>query len=244
MSDRVSGSGRQWRFDWRLLLFSGVFLPVLLALGFWQLDRAGEKQARLAQWEIQSNQLDWPAHLKAGLEVGQPVELEGRYQDRTWLLDNRTRDGAPGYEVLTLFQPEQGQPLVVNRGWIQAPRRRDQLPDIESPSAAVVLSGRLREYPEPPVLMDTPVDQSQWPRRVQALTREDARSVSSTVASLIMRLDDPTQPGAYRADWAPDRMGVQTHYGYAVQWFSLATALIVLTVVASYRKTESTDDNG
>ena len=33
-------------------------------------------------------------------------------------------------------------------------------------------------------------------------------------------------------------MGAQTHYGYALQWFSLALALVVLTVIASYRKTE------
>jgi cytochrome oxidase assembly protein ShyY1 len=244
MSDPVSASGRQWRLDWRLLLFSGLFLPVLLSLGFWQLDRADEKKVRLAQWEIQSNQLDWPEHLQAGLTVGQPVDLRGRYQDKTWLLDNRTRNGAPGYEVLTLFQPEQGKPLVINRGWVKAPRRRDELPDIQIPTGSVDLSGRLSEYPVPPVLMDTAVDQSQWPRRVQVLTRQDARNVSKTVASLILRLDDTSQPGAYRADWAPDRMGVQTHYGYAVQWFSLATALIVLTVVASYRKTERKDDNG
>jgi cytochrome oxidase assembly protein ShyY1 len=39
-------------------------------------------------------------------------------------------------------------------------------------------------------------------------------------------------------------MGPQTHYGYAAQWFSLAAALIILTVVASYRKTGNDDDNG
>lgn len=244
MADPASGSGRQWRFDWRLLLFSGLFLPLLLGLGIWQLDRADEKKARLAQWEIQSNQLDWPGHLQAGLKVGQPVKLRGRYRDRTWLLDNRTRDGAPGYEVLTLFQPDEGKPVVVNRGWVLAPRRRDELPDIQTPSGAVELSGRLNDYPDPPVLVETEADKAQWPKRVQALTRRDAEDVNGEVASLILRLEDASQPGAYRADWAPDRMGVQTHYGYAVQWFSLATALIVLTLVASYRKTERNEDNG
>ncbi|MGM0571288.1 MAG: SURF1 family cytochrome oxidase biogenesis protein, partial [Pseudomonadota bacterium] len=47
------------------------------------------------------------------------------------------------------------------------------------------------------------------------------------------------QPGAFRADWEPDMMGPQTHYGYALQWFSLAAALIILTIIASYRKQES-----
>lgn len=244
MSDPVSGSARRWRLDWRLLVFSGLFLPVLLFLGTWQLDRADEKTALLAQWEVENNQLDWHAHLEAGLAAGQPVTLSGRYRDMTWLLDNRTRDGAPGYEVLTLFQPEEGKPLVVNRGWIQAPRRRDELPELSTPSEAVVLSGRLSEYPVPPVLMETSEVMAQWPRRVQVLTQPDVEGVVEKVASLIMRLEGTSQPGAYRADWAPDRMGPQTHYGYAFQWFSLAAALIILTVVASYRKTGTNDDNG
>ncbi len=237
-------SNRRWCFDWRLLVFSGLFLPALLFLGVWQLDRAEEKEVLLAQWETRSNQLDWPAHLEQGLEPGQPVTLRGRYRSITWLLDNRTRDGAPGYEVLTLFQPEAGTPLVINRGWVQAPRRREQLPDVQTPSGAVTLSGRLSDYPQPPVLMETPQSQGQWPRRVQALARSDVEAAGQAAAPLIMRLDDSDQPGAYRADWAPDLMGPQTHYGYAVQWFSLALALVILTLVASYRKTGNNDDNG
>lgn len=245
MSDPVPGSVRRWRADWRLLLFAGLFLPLLLTLGVWQLERAEEKKQQLAQWEVQSTELSWPEHLDSGLKAGQPLMLAGRYQkDATWLLDNRTRDGAPGYEVLTLFQPDQGSALVVNRGWVQAPRTREQLPEINTPTGRVTLSGRLSDYPEPPVLMNTSTDQSQWPRRVQALTQANAESISPGVAALVMRLDGPKEPGALRADWAPDRMGPQTHYGYAVQWFSLAIALVILTAVASYRKTGNDNDNG
>lgn len=242
MSDPVSGSGRQWRFDWRLLLFTGLFLPLLISLGLWQLERADEKQVTLEQWEKQSGDLDWPAQLEAGLEAGQPVTLTGQYAENTWLLDNRTRDGAAGYEVLTLFSPDQGKPLVVNRGWVLAPRRRDELPAITTPPETVVLSGRLSEYPEPPVLMENSSEQTHWPRRVQALKQTDVEALGVSGAPLVLRLEGPDQPGAYRADWAPDYMGPQTHYGYAAQWFSLALALVILTAIASYRKTGNDND--
>ena len=89
-------------------------------------------------------------------------------------------------------------------------------------------------------------DKAGWPKRTQSLSHGKAREIESDVASLVLRLSGPEQPGAYRADWAPDRMGPQTHYGYAVQWFSLAIALVILTVVASYRKTgvRNHNDNG
>lgn len=244
MSDRVSGSGRQWRFDWRLVLFTGLFLPLLIGLGIWQLDRAAEKQVILEQWQSQSGSLDWSRHTEAGLEAGQPVTLRGLYGESTWLLDNRTRDGAAGYEVLTLFRPDQGKPLVVNRGWVLAPRRRAELPEITTPAEPVVLSGRLSEYPEPPVLMESPTEETGWPRRVQSLKERDVEVSGGSVSRLILRLDGRDQPGAYRADWAPDYMSAQTHYGYAMQWFSLALALVILTAIASYRKTGNDNDQG
>jgi cytochrome oxidase assembly protein ShyY1 len=83
-----------------------------------------------------------------------------------------------------------------------------------------------------------------WPRRVQALKEEDVETPGVSVSPLVLRLDGRDQPGAYRADWAPDYMGPQTHYGYATQWFSLALALVILTVAASYRKTGNDNDDG
>jgi surfeit locus 1 family protein len=243
MSDPTGRSRRQWHFDWRLLVFAGFFLPVLVGLGTWQLERAGEKETQLEQWQKEAGDLNWPQQLTEGLEAGQPVSISGRYSDISWLLDNRTRDGAPGYEVLTLFYPDEGSPVVVNRGWVQAPRRRDQLPDISHPSGELVVKGRLSEFPEPPVLKSVPSGKTDWPKRTQSLSHGQAQEIQDDVASLVLRLSGTEQPGAYRADWAPDRMGPQTHYGYAVQWFSLAIALVILTVVASYRKTGTSKHN-
>ena len=233
---------RQWHFDWRLLVFSGVFLPLLVSLGVWQLNRAEEKQVLLEQWQQEAENLAWQDMVSGDLNSGRPVTLTGMYGSRNWLLDNRTREGAPGYEVLTEFRPLEGPPVVINRGWVQAPRTRAELPDIATPEGIFTLEGRISDYPVPPVLVDQPAAEDQWPRRVQSLPKQAARLEIPELPDRIVRLSGERQPGAYRADWEPDLMGPQTHYGYATQWFALAVALTILTVVASYRKRELSKD--
>ena len=241
MSEHESRT-RVWRPDWRLWLLALLILPVLVGLGFWQLDRAGEKERLLAQWSNVDQASHWHELEHDGAATGQPVSVSGRYDEPVWLLDNRTRDGAPGYEVLSLFRPVAGPPVVVNRGWVQAERRRDQLPTIATPDGEVNIVARVADYPVPPMLADASLAGkgiADWPLRVQALPRKLVATVEPDVAPRVLRLDDPDQPGAFRADWEPDMMGPQTHYGYALQWFSMAAALIILTIIASYRKQES-----
>lgn len=217
------------------MLFSGLLLPLLLGLGVWQLERADFKQQQQAQWQQGTSSLAWPQLAKQSLDAGRPVQLSGLYGDTTWLLDNRTRDGRAGYEVLTVFHPVEGPPLLINRGWTVAPRTRQQLPDTAVTQKLVQISGRLAPFPEPPVLATVDAGVG-WPRRVQSLPHEMAQDVVPQLPELLLRLDDEHQPGALRADWAPDRMAAATHYGYATQWFALALLLTILTVVASYRK--------
>lgn len=234
---------RQWHTDWRLMVFTGAFLPLLIALGIWQLNRAEEKQILLDQWQQEAQNLNWPEQVASGLDNGRPVTVTGLYGERSWLLDNRTRDGMAGYEVLTAFYPLQGPPVLVNRGWVAAPRTRNELPDVTPPDGVYSLTGRVGQYPEPPVLSGETAPTEGWPRRVQMLPGAVARSEIADLPAAIIRLQGSEQPGAYRADWEPDLMGPQTHYGYATQWFALAVVLTILSVVASYRKTGSNNDN-
>lgn len=225
------------------MIFTGAFLPLLIGLGIWQLGRAEEKQILLDQWQQEAQNLDWPEQVAIGLENGRPVTVTGLYGKRSWLLDNRTRDGIAGYEVLTDFHPLQGPPVLVNRGWVAAPRTRNKLPDVPAPEGVFSLTGRLSPYPEPPVLSETTEQPEGWPRRVQMLPGAVARAEVAGLPSAIIRLQDHEQAGAFRADWEPDLMGPQTHYGYATQWFALAVVLTILSVLASYRKTGSNNDN-
>ncbi|MBK1872472.1 SURF1 family protein [Marinobacter sp. 1-3A] len=234
---------RKWQLNWRLMVFTGAFLPLLVGLGIWQLNRAEEKQVLLEQWQQEAQNLDWAEQVASGLDSGRPITVTGLFGEQSWLLDNRTRDGIAGYEVITAFHPLRGPAVLVNRGWIAAPRTRNQLPDVAPPEGVFSISGRLNPYPEPPVLSTKTAVAEGWPRRIQTLPAQVARVEIPELPDAIIRLNSSEQPGAYRADWEPDLMGPQTHYGYATQWFALALVLTILSVVASYRKTGSNNDN-
>lgn len=216
-----------------------VFLPLLLWLGFWQLGRAEEKIAQQERWDT-LNPEEWP--LSGQANEGQPVIITGHYvSSRQWLLDNRTRDGRAGYEVLTLLEPTEGPPVVVNRGWVAGMRNREDLPEVYVSSGILRLEARVAEWPSPPVI-GAVKQQAGWPKRVQSLTHEAAAETSAEpVSELFLRLADEQQPGALRADWPPSLTGASTHYGYAAQWFGLAVALVILSIIASFRKTRSKD---
>ncbi|WP_246065432.1 SURF1 family protein [Hydrocarboniclastica marina] len=235
----VSIRNHHWQPDWRLWLVALVLFPLLIWLGFWQLGRAEEKIQLEKNWQ-ELAPVQWP--LSADAAEGQPILLEGHYMPgKQWLLDNRTRNGQAGYEILSLFQPTVGPVVVVNRGWIPGTRDRSVLPDIPVSGDRQRVESRRAPWPAPPILggVEEPVG---WPKRVQFLTHELAlMHVDAPVSEHFLRLANSGQPGALRIDWEPPHSGVSTHYGYAVQWFGLAIALCVLTLVASFRRDREPD---
>ena len=90
---------------------------------------------------------------------------------------------------------------------------------------------------ETPVLKDDLGYQSiAWPKRVQSLDWEKIRRENQ--GSLVVgqfRLSDQQQPGAYLADWPSPSVTPSKHTGYAVQWFALSVALVLLSIFACWR---------
>ena len=137
----------RWQWNWKILLFAALFLPLTLALGFWQLDRAVEKERELAQLEARRT---GEPQLLSSLDVDadqnyRPVVATGRFlAGRYFMLANRVRDGQPGYEVLAPFQPDDMQQAVlVNRGWIAGSVDPTDLPPVAEAAGQVSLRGYL-----------------------------------------------------------------------------------------------------
>ena len=138
---------RRFSFKPRLLPTAAAVLGILLTAGAgnWQLNRAAEK-ARLQQRIEQADQQP-PIHLGAAQVnpadvVYFHVEASGEFKpDGTVYVDNRVRDGVPGYEVVTPLHIDGGAYVLVNRGWVRADVSRSRLPAVPLPQAPVTVEG-------------------------------------------------------------------------------------------------------
>lgn len=231
----------------RLTAFVLLFLPIVLALGFWQLRRAEEKaalEARAAERAARPPRPidEVPQPVPAELELLR-VQVEGTVlRERVLLLDNRTWQGRPGYEVWAPVLHAPGRAVLVSFGWVAAPRRRSELPEPALPPGRIRLSGRLLLADDgPPVFGGS--EETGWPRRVQRIDPEAQDRLFPSVSLAPWRIvADPDAPGVATWTWAPVRMSADRHRAYAAQWFGLGAVLVVGWLAASLRRVHAGDE--
>ena len=236
---------RGFSFDpeWRITLLSAILLPLLVALGFWQLQRASEKAELSAAWEARQQQAPVPViglwDAPAGELAYRSVSMRGHFLDKEYfLLDNRILGGRFGYEVLGIMQLDTGDGLVlVNRGWIAGDPARLELPRVPSISGEVAVAGTVYVAPGAPYLLAEQQLQPGWPKLLQAIEMDKlaaalAELEAGPVFPYPVRLAQG-QPGALEVDWQVVNVSPEKHRAYAVQWFTMAAVLFVFYLLRS-----------
>lgn len=240
-------------------------LGLFLSLGRWQWSRAEFKETLLQDF-MQGEEsrvlgarstTDWPRYTT--------VEVKGRWdRERQFLLDNRTRDGRAGYEVLTPLRLPDGRWLIVNRGWIPFDGYRDRLPDVasalpggiaDSTADTATLSlvrGRLDELPSAGLAggRAAPELAGEWPKVTSFPQAEELAAALVTpndpaprIEARVLLLDAEVE-GGYLRDWRPFAAGKgpEQNWSYAIQWWSFAVLLLVLYVTLNLQKRDEHDD--
>lgn len=235
---------------WPSVAFALVF-PLLVGLGLWQMARAEAKQVLVEQRA--ATELLAPLQLGRHLELDdddryRPAQVRGHYvAEQQWLLDNRVYRGQPGYHVFTPFRVagEGGPGLLVNRGWVAVGASREFLPALPVTDGPVTLSGRLDSPASVGLVLGEVPLQSVADRVVvqsldiDALAR--ARGLDLLRYALVI---DEGQPGGLQHDWSPiPEMGPEKHLGYAVQWFGLAVALLIIFAGVNTRRDGGDGEN-
>jgi len=222
-----------------------VVLVGLVSLGRWQLQRAEQKR-------VLFDAFDRGADTTYPIDVRSPplpryaqVEARGHYDgSRQVLIDNMTNaDGRAGYFVITPFALAGGGWLLVNRGWIPLGRTRSALPAIEVAGDERTVRGRADHLPSAGIHMGQPAAlRPPFPAVANFPSREDIARLlgeQSWAPAADVVLLSPDQPAGYGRAWQPPGFPPLRHIAYAVQWFGLALALVIIYVITNCRRAAS-----
>ncbi|WP_091907215.1 SURF1 family protein [Chitinasiproducens palmae] len=227
------------------VLLIAVVIAVTTALGFWQRDRAHQKEARQHQLVMyeQAPPIDLtqavPSPRLADVEYHR-VLAQGRFlADRVVYLDNRPYRDQPGFYVVMPFQLDDGRVLLVNRGWL--PRnlaQRSAIAPYQTPTGTLRLEGvaradatRIYELGEAP--------RAGTPGEARAIRPnlpidEYARETGLKLLPYVLMQTNAVDDGLVR-DWPRPAADVDRNYGYMLQWWGMALAALLFGLFAARR---------
>ncbi len=154
-------------------------------------------------------------------------------------------NGRIGYDVLVAVEDasapdspqnslqEKPTALLVNLGWVAAPLQRDLLPAVSVP-AELHVQGIFRTRITGVLLGTNIENKGVWPMRIQQV---DVESLSAYLNQpLVKGLAYQEKNSPFLIHYRPVILPPERHKAYALQWFLLAVAVVVIAVVASARK--------
>lgn len=209
-----------------------VAVGATASLGFWQLSRAAEKQARHEAVEAQGAKSPLTAEsLMAASDtknlLHQRARLRGSWVPKHLVfLENRPMDGRVGFVVVMPFVLEGGRgALAVQRGWV--PRGfddRSRVPQIRTPEGFVEIEGRMALPPSDLYSLGEPMAGA---IRQNLALPQFRQETGLALLPLTLQQTGASTEGLLR-DWPVVNLGVEKNYGYAAQWFGMAALFAAL----------------
>ena len=213
-----------------------IFFIILIysfsSLGFWQLDRAQEKDALNKAYLSDTSYID--IQNEPIIDTYQQIQARGRFvQEKQIVINNIIRDGQLGQMIITPFEINQELPwLLVNRGWIKKNINSKKLPDIKISSFNLIIKGRSGNLPRIGIRDSEPFDDNiTWPAISNYPTiKEIEVQLQKKVFSYILLLN-PDEKSGFKRNWEPRVSSTSNNYGYAIQWFLMCFGVIILLVI-------------
>ena len=227
---------------WIPSIITVLILPILIALGFWQLSRAEEKKYILEQ---QNASMALPEYfldsIPADLSVIEyrKLVIKGRYLNQFPIyIDNKVYHGQVGYQIVVPLQLSGGSDVIlVNRGWLKATESRSRLPVFKKIEHEVSLKGIAKLNPKDVASLGSKNRLgTNWPALVRWVDASALdKDIPGKVATFLF-LQDPTAADELKREWKFINSPPEKNISYAIQWFSLAGLLFIIYIVANTRR--------
>ena len=229
---------------WVAVGLTVVVFSLLVKLGFWQLERGQEKQALeqaiLARADSAYQALgevleenDW----REGCILGKKVEANVVPQAfPVILLDNQTHQGNVGYLAFQIvsMSDESGTYALLELGFVEGIADRSVLPTVTTLEVSTFISGRLYRKSANPLsseLMPEVGDAI----RVQNLNIVHLNQLLNIELVPAVLQPDNLKNWPYDFPWNPLPLNSAKHFGYSIQWFSMAGVFLLLTLIVFVR---------
>ena len=213
-----------------IFLILMILTSLFVVLGFWQLNRAKEKQQLLQHSHHSTRQkvsLDELKKENKKLDY-LPVEIRGKYDENlTFFLENQFYHHQLGLHVITPFILNEKYILLVDRGWVSPPF-------VFSPygfSEHKTIHGRLKLIKKNPFIRESfeKIDSRKKLSMMQYDRVYLTQCWQKSVLPFVLLLDCQ-EVGGYGRDWVIAVIPPSRHQGYAVQWFSLALLSLIISL--------------
>lgn len=239
-------SGNKLNFLW--LILTVLVFSALVKLGFWQNGRALEKEQRLARIEQLKSQNPLSlqqVNLLATTENinDMPVVMEGVFDEKVvFLLDNQVNKGRLGYRAYQVLIVEE-LAVLVNLGWVKGSINRQEVPKIDALLGKHIVRGNVRLIEVGIQLQEQVFSDVLWPLRVQQVElNKFSALINRQLLPFVVYVDKNEEIG-FEKNWQPIVMPPEKHRAYAFQWFSLATAWLVLMIWAKFGGRKTSEDS-
>jgi surfeit locus 1 family protein len=225
-------------------LFTVPVVLLCLSLGAWQVQRLFWKQDLIAQRQaaLSAAPVVAPRNLEEarGMEFRHVIDEGVFLQDKEIYLGATSESGRQGYQVLTPLREPSGRVVFINRGFIPA--------EVKDPAkraggqllGTVRVQGLLRLPPlSKPAwfLPDNRPDLNYW--FWVDLPAMSAAKELDQVAPFYIDADATPNPGGWPKGGVTRLALPNDHLQYAITWFSLAVALMVIYVLFHRRSAGS-----
>jgi surfeit locus 1 family protein len=215
-----------------------VLFAVLIGLGTWQVQRLYWKESLIAQRKagLEAFPADPPSDLGAtqGLEF-HTIRAVGIFlNEREFLVHGIERDsGEPGFLVVTPLVLPDGAILLVQRGWVPLDRKAPDTRAAGELAGTVTVEGllRLSTAKQSMFVPDNQPAANEWYRiDIAAMAQALGPASGAVLPYYISALATPN-PGGYPVGGQTITDLPNDHLQYALTWYSLALALVVVYAV-------------
>lgn len=222
-------------FKLKILIFAIIFAPLTFSLGVWQVNRANEKIEILENYD--KLLLSTPLALDNDHKNWQPVKTSGTFEDFIIYEDNAILDGKAGYKIYHLFKNSDNSYIFIHRGFVERNRIKNNLPEVEVPEGIKNLEGKVLKRTNNAFIQNIQESDSRIIQEfdLSYLKERHSSLKNKEIYEYLFNLQAENEM-KFSAIEKPVNMSSSKHIGYAIQWFGLCAALIILTIYAYRRK--------